>query len=523
MIKPAVDPEKMKHVAYADDLGGGSTLEELRNWWDKCCQHGPDMGYHPKAEKSWLIVKPEKMDRAKELFDGTRVKITAEGRKYLGGHIGSVDGTEKYVGDLVEKWVGELKTLSKIASSEPQAAYSCFTAGFRHKVTYFIRTIPNLQDIMAPLDEIIDNQFIPAITEGHHCSVRDRKLLSLPVRLGGMGIPIFSEICNREYQSSRNATAQLRHNIQTQSEGLELDRNMEREAQNNIRKDRTQIEKELLAEVRRGMSKEELRANDLAQLKGASAWLNALPLASEGYVLNKREFFDAVTMRYQWGLKRLPIHCVCGKKFDSQHANTCNRGGFIMRRHNNVRDMLAEMIDDVACDVRIEPPLQPLTGEVLQATGANREDEARLDVAARDFWQRGEMAFFDVRIFNPFAKTHLDQKLDTVFKNQEALKKAAYNERVIRVEHGSFTPVVISAFGGFGRETGKFVSRLTEKISEKHDIPTSIVSNYIRTKVSFELIRSQVMCIRGSRVKRQAMLDVNECQVVDSTSRVREA
>ena len=59
------------------------------------------------------------------------------------------------------------------------------------------------------------------------------------------------------------------------------------------------------------------------------------------------------------------------------------------------------------------------------------------------------MAFFDVRIFNPFAKTHLDQKLDTVFKNQEALKKAAYNERVIRVEHGSFTPVVISAFGGF--------------------------------------------------------------------------
>ena len=144
-----------------------------------------------------------------------------------------------------------------------------------------------------------------------------------------------------------------------------------------------------------------------------------------------------------------------------------------------VRDMLAEVIDDVACDVRIEPPLQPLTGEVLQATGANREDEARLDVAARDFWQRGKMAFFDVRIFNPFAKTHLDQKLDTVFKNQEALKKAAYNERVIRVEHGSFTPVVISAFGGFGRETGKFVSRLTEKISEKHDIPNSIVSNYI--------------------------------------------
>ena len=65
------------------------------------------------------------------------------------------------------------------------------------------------------------------------------------------------------------------------------------------------------------------------------------------------------------------------------------------------------------------------------------------------------------------------------------------NERVIRIEHGSFTPVVLSAFGGFGRETSKFVSKLIEKIADKHDIPNSIVANYVRTKLSFELVRSQ--------------------------------
>ena len=32
LIKPDIEPEKMKHVAYADDLGGGSKLEKLRNW-----------------------------------------------------------------------------------------------------------------------------------------------------------------------------------------------------------------------------------------------------------------------------------------------------------------------------------------------------------------------------------------------------------------------------------------------------------------------------------------------------------
>ena len=60
------------------------------------------------------------------------------------------------------------------------------------------------------------------------------------------------------------------------------------------------------------------------------------------------------------------------------------------------------------------------------------------------------MAFFDVRVFNPFAKSHMSSKLETVFKANEASKKRQYNQRVIQVEHGSFTPIVLSAFGGFG-------------------------------------------------------------------------
>ena len=77
------------------------------------------------------------------------------------------------------------------------------------------------------------------------------------------------------------------------------------------------------------------------------------------------------------------------------------------------------------------------------------------------------MAFFDVRIFNPFAKSHLKSNLETVFKHNETVKKKAYNERVIQVEHGSFTPIVLSAMGGFGVETSRFVKRLIEKVAGK--------------------------------------------------------
>ena len=43
----------------------------------------------------------------------------------------------------------------------------------------------------------------------------------------------------------------------------------------------------------------------------------------------------------------------------------------------------------------------------------NSSDEARLDVSVRSFWQRGQRAFYDVRVFNPFAKSHLNQKSDS--------------------------------------------------------------------------------------------------------------
>ena len=114
--------------------------------------------------------------------------------------------------------------------------------------------------------------------------------------------------------------------------------------------------------------------------------------------------------------------------------------------------VIAKIVDEVAYDVQIEPQLEPVTGEDLPAS-TNTEDEARLDIAARGFWQRGEKAFFDVRVFNPFAKTHLNSNIDTVFKQNETAKKRDYNERVISIEHGSFTPIVTSAYGGCGRET----------------------------------------------------------------------
>ena len=135
------------------------------------------------------------------------------------------------------------------------------------------------------------------------------------------------------------------------------------------------------------------------------------------------------------------------------------------------------------------------------------------------------MAFFDIRVFNPFAKSYMNtnQTLEAVFRKQENDKKKSYNQRVIQVEHGSFTPIVVSSYGGFGKETSTFVSKLVEKVAEKNGMETSEVANYIRTKVSYELVRSQVACIRGSRsLWKKPTIDTGEIEVVNSSARIEE-
>ena len=78
-------------------------------------------------------------------------------------------------------------------------------------------------------------------------------------------------------------------------------------------------------------------------------------------------------------------------------------------------------------------------------------------------------------------------------------KKLAYNERILQIDHGTFTPLVFSINGSMGKEYQKFYSRLAQIISEQRELPQSILSNWIRTKVCFGLLKSSLLCLRGSR------------------------
>ena len=227
-------------------------------------------------------------------------------------------------------------------------------------------------------------------------------------------------------------------------------------------------------EITEALNESERRYFEGAMEKGASSWLSCLPLKEMGYCLNKREFRDAIHLRYGWQISDMPKHCACGKANNIEHTLTCKKGGFVSMRHNAVRNTEAALMEEVAKDVVIEPPLIPV-GNVQLAAGTNLQNQARLDIAARGIWSSYERTMFDVRITHPHAASHVNKSVDVLLLENEKEKMKSYNDRVLHVEKSSFVPLVYTTNGGMGIQCQKLHQQLAHLICQKRNDPYSKV------------------------------------------------
>ena len=168
--------------------------------------------------------------------------------------------------------------------------------------------------------------------------------------------------------------------------------------------------------------------------------MTVLPLKSLGYSLNKREFKDAMRLRYEWDIPDLPRNCVCGSRNSLEHTLDCKRGGFVSLRHNDLRDTEAQLLQEIAYDVHIEPELQDISENTQLASGTNLANGARLDIAARGVFGRRDITYFDVRVTNPNCMTNRQKTLQEIYAEHERQKMVSYNDRVLQVEKGTFVP-----------------------------------------------------------------------------------
>ena len=247
-----------KQVWYADDASAIGKISDLREWWESMCTLGPRYGYFPKASKSWLITKNSFHSSAVDAFANTAVRITTEGRPYLGSPpVGTTEYIQSFTSEKVREWVKEVELLAAFGATQPHAAHSAFTHGLFSKWSYLCCTTPDIGPLLQPLEASIRSVLIPAITDRPPPSDNMRELLALPARHGGIALSDPTRRSRDEYESSIKITSALTEAILSQDPDYSIEI----------------MSRQITGKQEESLSSSLKKAMDLASEKGASNWL----------------------------------------------------------------------------------------------------------------------------------------------------------------------------------------------------------------------------------------------------------
>ena len=92
---------------------------------------------------------------------------------------------------------------------------------------------------------------------------------------------------------------------------------------------------------------------------------------------------------------------------------------------------------------------------------------------------RGQEAFLDIRVLDPNVNRYLKAILPRCYEINEKEKKQNYSNKILQIEHGTFTPLVISIYESLGRACTKFYSKLVELLSDKYKQSKSLTVNWL--------------------------------------------
>ena len=118
--------------------------------------------------------------------------------------------------------------------------------------------------------------------------------------------------------------------------------------------------------------------------------------------------------------------------------------------------------------------MQPLEGEIIHGlTGVN----AKPDDVPEDFGEKDK------------SQRHLTSK--KIFAKHEREKKRQYNNGIMNVEHGTFTPLVFYLNGGLAKECLKFHKFVAEKIANNYRYE-NFFNNQVQTFIPHSSCSSNV-------------------------------
>ena len=225
----------------------------------------------------------------------------------LGSTIGSKAACDEFREKVTTEYQHQVEKLSIHARKSPQNVYHAFTQGIQNKLSFLSRTTPDMGPFLQETEKTISEKLLPALTGKTTHTEEQRLLFSLPLKNGSLNI-LSPDDRAGDYTRSVALSECLNGMEPLAAENSQYKILREFNKQ-KLQNNNTKIKKlEVLTEG-------ELYAMKLSSEKGASGWLNALPLQKYGFTLTKSEFRDGLALRYGWEPKNLPISCACGEPF----------------------------------------------------------------------------------------------------------------------------------------------------------------------------------------------------------------
>ena len=319
-------------------------------------------------------------------------------------------------------------------------------------------------------------------------------LFSLPTRMGGLGVRDPMSLTEVRFQASQLGSKVIMEYLSGKEEEFLVADHYDIFGEKSSEKKLEQqvADEKYLDVVLKNFDELKVRAIWRAIEGKCSNWLNVVPVSIYGFVLSEREFRDAIAIRYKKPLVEMPGFCDgCGAPTDVSHALSCRKGGLVIRRLNDIRDSLGDLMAMGFNGVLKEP---------IVRNGDGDSPGLVADLAVSGLWQSQTEALFDVRVIDTDAESHQCRSVQQVLRSAEEEKKLKYSEAV-EVRRGSFTPFVVSVDGFMGQEADRSLRRLAEVLVWKWEKLYSSVINWIRAYMNFAIIKATILCLRGSRIK----------------------
>ena len=495
--------ESPLNLWYLDDgTLGGSVSQVIQDY--KRILNATSLGLEINPNKCELfLVNPSSnectnaLDKFNNLTPGMKL-LDKKNLTLLGAPI-FPEAIESILTPKLEKLIVMASRLKEIDAHDALFLLrNCFSMP---KLTYNLRTAPCFlkKDILNKYDTIMKEslQAILNVKLDENAWVQS----TLPVKLGGLGIKLASEVALPAYLSSVYSSESIMKGLipdsikedpnsyyeqgyhewklLSEQENIPVNPRFQSEWDSPI-----YIQKYNKLIVSAPTKKEKARLLAVSS-QNASDFLHALPISSLGLKLADSTLRVACALRLGSHVC-IPHKCPCGVMVDplGRHGLLCKLQVGRHPRHSQINDIVKRALTSAEFPSRLEP------------TGLCRKDGKRPDGLTLFPYKHGKSLLWDVTCVDSLADTYISSTSEspgTAAERAERAKIVLYEELT---KDYIFTPIAVETFGSWGEQGHTLIKEIGQRLCDITGDKRS--TNYLFQRISMAVQRGNASSVLGT-------------------------